>query len=52
MNIVNKASDPVEVYAGTHWQAGMIKSLLLDTEIAAFIQDMEHSGNQPPTLEL
>lgn len=39
MSKSDKTSDPVEVYAGTPWQAGMVKSLLIDSEIEAFIQD-------------
>ena len=30
---------PVEVFAGTPWQAGMVKSLLEDAGIVAFIKD-------------
>jgi hypothetical protein len=32
-------NDPVEVFAGTTWQAGMIKSLLEDAGIEAFMRD-------------
>ena len=36
----NKASnDPVEVFAGTPWQAGMVKSLLENAGITAFVQN-------------
>jgi hypothetical protein len=31
--------DPVVVFAGTTWQAGMVKSLLEDAGISAFIKD-------------
>jgi len=31
--------NPVEVYAGTAWQAGMVKSLLENAEIEAFLKD-------------
>jgi len=34
-----EVNDPVEVYSGTPWQAGMVKSLLEDSEIEAFMQD-------------
>ena len=30
---------PVEVFAGTAWQAGMLKSMLEDNEIEAFLGD-------------
>ena len=30
---------PVEVFAGTPWEAGMIKSLLENAEIEAFLKD-------------
>lgn len=32
-------SQAVEVYAGTIWQAEMVKSLLEDAEIEAFLRD-------------
>jgi hypothetical protein len=32
-------NEPVEVYSGSAWQAGMVKSLLEDSEIEAFLQD-------------
>ena len=31
--------EPVEVFAGTAWQAGMVKSLLENEEIEAFLKD-------------
>lgn len=31
--------EPVEVFAGTAWQAGMVKSLLENAEIEAFLKD-------------
>jgi hypothetical protein len=31
--------EPVEVFAGTAWQAGMVKSLLENAEIEAFLVD-------------
>jgi hypothetical protein len=31
--------EPVEVFAGTTWQAGMVKSLLENAEIEAFLTD-------------
>lgn len=39
--------EPVEVFAGTGWQAGMVKSLLEDEEIEAFLKD-EVSGALSP----
>jgi len=30
---------PVEVFDGTAWQAGMVKSLLENAEIASFLKD-------------
>jgi len=38
MNTENH-NEPVEVYAGTAWQAGLLKSILEDAEIEAFIID-------------
>ncbi|HEY4788987.1 MAG TPA: DUF2007-related protein [Bacteroidales bacterium] len=32
---------PMEVFSGTSWDAGLVKSLLDDREIEAFIQDDE-----------
>ncbi len=31
--------DPIEVYSGNGWQAGMVKSLLENAEIEAFLKD-------------
>lgn len=33
------AADPVEVFAGTPWQTGMVKSLLENAGIAAFVRN-------------
>ncbi len=30
---------PVEVFAGTAWEAGLVKSMLEDMEIEAFLKD-------------
>jgi len=38
MNPDNK-NEPVEVFAGTTWHAGLLKSLLEDAEIEAFLID-------------
>ena len=35
----NNDLEPVEVYAGTTWQAGMVKSLLENVDIEAFLKD-------------
>ena len=35
----NQDFDPVEVFSGTPWQAGMVKSLLENAEINAFLKD-------------
>jgi hypothetical protein len=35
----NKESTPVEVFDGTAWQAGMVKSLLENENIEAYIRD-------------
>jgi len=35
-----QGTDPVEVFAGTAWEAGMVKSLLDDSEIPAFMKDV------------
>ncbi len=32
-------NEPVEVYSGTAWHAGLLKSLLEDAEIEAFLVD-------------
>ncbi len=32
-------NEPVEVFAGTAWHAGLIKSMLEDSEIEAFLVD-------------
>ncbi|OFX82819.1 MAG: hypothetical protein A2W99_14245 [Bacteroidetes bacterium GWF2_33_16] len=34
-----KNNDPVEVFAGTPWQVGMVKSLLENAEIETFVKD-------------
>lgn len=38
MNTSNK-NEPVVVYSGNAWQAGLLKSLLENAEIEAFIKD-------------
>lgn len=38
MNAKQK-DDPVEVFSGTAWQAGMVRSILENAEIEAFILD-------------
>lgn len=35
----DKYIEPVEVFAGTTWQAGLVKSLLENAEIDAFLTD-------------
>jgi hypothetical protein len=35
----NRENDPVVIYSGTNWQAGMVKSLLENAEIEAFLKD-------------
>jgi hypothetical protein len=35
----NRETEPVEIFSGTAWQAGMVKSLLENAEIDAFIKD-------------
>lgn len=35
----NNDNEPVEVFAGTSWQAEMVKSLLENAEIEAFLND-------------
>ena len=44
---MKKEFDLVQVFAGTTIQAEMVKSLLLDAEIKAFIKD-EHMGTMFP----
>jgi len=38
---------PVEVFAGTTWEAGLVKSLLENAEITAFLKD-EIRGTMAP----
>jgi len=38
MNTDNEI-EPVEVFAGTAWQAGIVKSLLENAEIEAYLKD-------------
>ena len=33
-------SKPIEVFAGTPWQAGMVKTLLENSGIKAYVQDV------------
>jgi hypothetical protein len=42
-----KESTPVEVFAGTAWEAALVKSLLEDTEIQTFLKD-EIRGTMTP----
>lgn len=35
----NKNIEPVLVFAGTNWEAGVVKSLLENAEIEAFLKD-------------
>jgi hypothetical protein len=35
----NDELDPVEIFAGTTWQAEMVKSLLENADIKAFLKD-------------
>lgn len=39
--------NPIEVFDGTAWQAGMVKSLLENAEIEAFLKD-ENMGTLSP----
>jgi hypothetical protein len=36
----DKGIELVEIFAGTTWQAGMVKSLLENAEIEAFLKDV------------
>ena len=36
---MTKEKPPVEVFAGTPWQAGLVQSLLKDAEIGSFTKD-------------
>lgn len=38
MNLTHQ-SEPIEVFAGTAWHAGLLKSLLENAEIEAFLVD-------------
>lgn len=35
----NKEIEPIEIFNGTTWQAGMVKSLLENADIEAFLND-------------
>ncbi len=35
----DKALNPVEIYSGTMWQTGIVKSLLENAEIETFLED-------------
>jgi len=35
----DKNNDPVEVFAGSPWQVGLVKSLLENAELETFIKD-------------
>ncbi len=35
----DKSNNPMEVFAGTPWQVGMVKSLLENAEIETFVKD-------------
>jgi hypothetical protein len=35
----NYENTPVEIYSGSAWQAGIVKTLLEDSEVKAYIQD-------------
>jgi len=35
----NKEIEPVLIFAGTNWEAGVVKSLLENAEIEAFLKD-------------
>lgn len=37
--MTDNPEEPVEVYSGNAWQAGMVKSLLENAEINCFLQD-------------
>jgi hypothetical protein len=43
----SKSNSLIEVFAGTTWQARMVKSLLENSEINAFLKD-EHLGTLNP----
>lgn len=43
--------DPVEVFSGTSWEAGMLMSLLKDNEIEAYFQD-DNLGSVVPWLSV
>jgi len=43
--------DPVEVFAGTSWEAGMLMSLLKDNELEAYFQD-DNVGSVVPWLSV
>ncbi len=36
---MNQENGPIEVFAGTPWQVGMVKSLLENAEIEVFVMD-------------
>jgi len=43
----NHENNPVEVFAGTSWEAALVKSLLENAEIEAFLKD-EIRGTMTP----
>lgn len=40
-------TSPIMIFAGTNWEAGVVKSLLENAEIKVFLQD-EHMGMLEP----
>jgi len=45
----NKEDDPIEVFAGTIWQVAIVKSLLENAEVEAFLKD-EINGTLVPWI--
>mgnify|MGYP001434272204 CR=1 FL=1 len=47
--INDKVDEPIDVFAGTPWQAEIVKSLLENTEIEAYLRD-EINGTMFPWI--
>lgn len=37
--IKNTENEPIQIFAGTAWEAGIVKSLLENAEVEAFLKD-------------
>lgn len=46
-----KEGSPVIVFSGSSWEAGMVKSLLEDAGVEAFLNDEIRGGNIPVIVD-